>query len=98
MPDNRAARLKYRYGITLDQWEKIYERQDGKCPICERPLYKYDNKWGRRASPVDHDHKSGVVRGITCAPCNRFKIAKNTLDSARNLLKYLDTDFDGRLV
>lgn len=96
MPDNREARLKTRYGITILQWEKMYELQKGLCPICERPLLKYNNKWGRRASPVDHCHKTKRVRGITCSPCNRYKIAKNNAESAKRLLPYLDSDFDGR--
>lgn len=98
MPDNREARLKYRYGITLKQWDMMYDRQDGKCPICERALLKYNNKWGRRASPVDHCHKTKRVRGITCSQCNRYKIAKNDGNSAKKLLPYLDSDFDGRLI
>ncbi len=92
----REKRLLARYGITEAQWERMYARQNGKCPICLRALLKPDNKWGRRASPVDHDHKTKRVRGITCTGCNRFKIAKNNAESAKRLLPYLDSDFDGR--
>lgn len=96
--NSRAIRLKKRYGITPEQWDKMYERQSGACPICTRRLLKPDNKWGGRASPVDHDHKTKRVRGITCNACNRFKIAKNTAESAKRLLPYLDSDFDGRYI
>jgi Autographiviridae endonuclease VII len=93
---SRASSLKRKYGITVAQWDKMFERQNGLCPICLRKLLQYGNPWGRRASPVDHDHKSGRVRGITCNPCNRFKIAKNTAETAKRLLPYLDSEFDGR--
>lgn len=98
MANSRERSLQSKYGITPEQWDKMFDRQNGLCPICYKPLRKPGNKWGYRASPVDHDHKTKRVRGITCNPCNRFKIAKNTAESAKRLLPYLDSDFDGRKI
>ena len=95
MRNNRDAYLKRKFGITPEQWDKMYEMQGGQCPICDKELHK-PNTSSKRASPVDHDHKTGRVRGITCLNCNRFKIAKNTVESAERLIKYLDSKFDGR--
>jgi hypothetical protein len=95
----RDAYLKRKFGITQQQWDEIYEKQGGLCPICGRELHHptiHGNK--KRASPVDHDHSDGRVRGITCINCNRFKIAKNTVDSAKRLVKYLESKFDGRYI
>jgi hypothetical protein len=94
----REYALKRKYGITEKQWDAMFDRQHGKCPICKRPLYKPGNTQGKRAAPVDHDHKTGRVRGLTCLRCNRFKIARNTVDSVRNLLMYLESEFDGRYI
>lgn len=93
----RSKYLKAKYGITQEQWHEMYHMQQGKCPICLRKLH-YPEIHGRhrRASPVDHDHKTGRVRGLTCTNCNRFKIAKNDALSAKRLVKYLASDFDGR--
>lgn len=52
------------YGITGDQYWSLYKFQDKKCYICKRASGK-----SRRLS-VDHDHRTGEVRGLLCRPCN----------------------------
>lgn len=47
------------YGRTI---REMFENQKGLCAICDSPL--------RDDSPVDHDHKTGWVRGILCDNCN----------------------------
>lgn len=62
--DQRATRqYRYRYGITLEDYEAMLERQDGGCAICGRPPQ------GKRLS-VDHNHSNGRVRGLLCVRCN----------------------------
>lgn len=92
----RAKRLFDTYGITVLQWNKMFTLQKGKCPICETKLFKYHEKSGRRAAPVDHDHKTGRVRGLICYTCNRWRVGRNTVETAGNVLIYLSSDFDGR--
>ncbi len=76
-------RLKYRYGITLAQYEAMWSKQDGKCAICEENFDKTPH--------VDHCHKSKFVRGLLCDRCNRgigyFRENQSFLVSAA---KYLD--------
>ncbi|KKN59760.1 hypothetical protein LCGC14_0538500 [marine sediment metagenome] len=55
--------MKWRYGITLAEYDEMFETQDGVCAICELPSINC------RLS-VDHDHKTGKVRGLLCHPCN----------------------------
>ena len=62
----RNAKLKAKYGITVKQYDSLPLAQDGRCPICRRP----PPPSGRRLA-VDHDHKTGKVRGLLCADCNR---------------------------
>lgn len=49
------ARLRARYGITLEEREEMRVAQDGKCAIC---LVAVDNLY------VDHCHETGKVRGL----------------------------------
>ena len=61
-----AARAsKYRkYGITIDDYDRILKEQGGGCNICGRPPKK-------RRLHVDHNHITGKVRGLLCMKCNR---------------------------
>lgn len=83
----RDRMLRHRYGITLDEVNKIYEDQNGKCAICyiKRP------KKGVTGLYVDHCHETGRVRGLLCPNCNaaigKFKEDTKTLKSA---IQYLD--------
>lgn len=60
-----AKHLKDAFNLTLDQWNKILEYQGGLCAICRRQPRK-GSHWH-----TDHDHKTGLVRGILCSQCNR---------------------------
>lgn len=59
---NRRAQLKYRYGMTEEEWDQMLEVQQGLCAICGKDP-------GDRLC-VDHDHKTGKVRGLLCRGCN----------------------------
>ena len=52
------------YGLASEQYEVLYEAQGGVCYICQRATGKV------RKLAVDHDHRSGYVRGLLCKPCN----------------------------
>lgn len=74
------------YGITGDEYAALLKRQGGKCAICRaRPKSK------RLA--VDHDHKSGAVRGLLCSRCNHdlMGAAWDSLAIAVALWHYLNT-------
>lgn len=94
--DGRDKYLRDTYGITEKQWEKMYRRQGGVCPISGTKLFRYREKSGRRAAPVDHDHKTGRVRGLLCFTCNRWRVGRNTAETAKRVLDYVTSDFDGR--
>lgn len=55
--------LKKKYKITLDDYEKLYEIQGGLCDICGK-------QESERLLSIDHDHKTGKVRGLLCSNCN----------------------------
>lgn len=56
----RAAYLKRKYGVTLE-WYETHAKNG--CEICGRPKRM-------RALAVDHDHRTGAVRGVLCWHCN----------------------------
>jgi recombination endonuclease VII len=58
--------IKKTYGLTLEQYEALYEAQGGECYICMRATGK------TKRLAVDHDHKTGYVRGLLCSTCNNI--------------------------
>lgn len=61
--EQRRAKHLARYGVTPEQYDAMAMEQGGRCAICrEEP-----EGWLR----VDHDHATGVVRGLLCDGCNR---------------------------
>lgn len=60
----RLAVLRRLYGLTGEQYEEIFKQQSGRCAICDRSFTP------RRIPQVDHDHRSGLVRGLLCEYCN----------------------------
>jgi hypothetical protein len=64
-PKRRTDHLK-RYGITINEWEKMFEKQGKICALCGSDVpAKHSNRWN-----TDHDHDTGIIRGIICCSCN----------------------------
>lgn len=60
-----------RYGLTLDRYNQLHDKQFGCCAICkEVETNKHANGKVKKLS-VDHNHKTGEVRGLLCSSCNR---------------------------
>lgn len=58
--------IERNYGLTRVEWEKILEKQKGRCDICEEPLKVRMYSIGY----TDHSHQTGKFRGILCSSCN----------------------------
>lgn len=65
-PMNFVWRLRTYFGITLEQYNTLLEKQDSLCAICRLP----ETKQGVEKLAVDHDHKTGIIRGLLCSRCN----------------------------
>ena len=80
-----AWKLQHKYGLTLDEYRRMVEAQDGRCAICRAPP-----PCGKRLY-VDHCHESGRVRGLLCNNCNRglgcFKDSPEFLLAAKDYLQ-----------
>jgi len=57
--------LKFKYNITLKDYNKMWLKQEGCCLCCGR----HQSEFARRLH-VDHSHKTGKVRGLLCSNCN----------------------------
>jgi hypothetical protein len=86
-PDKfREKELKKNYGITLQDWNNMFEAQEGQCAICKTHQCNTGKSFA-----VDHDHKTGKVRALLCANCNtglgKFNDNIETLERAVQYLK-----------
>lgn len=63
---DRKSYLKRKYGLTLEQYDAMLTAQNNVCAICERPP-KPDY-----VLHVDHDHETGVIRGLLHFTCNNL--------------------------
>jgi hypothetical protein len=64
--------LKDKYGITLEDFERMAIAQDGACAICLRDPSEFEGhkNLSHKVLHVDHDHVTGKVRGLLCFFCN----------------------------
>lgn len=72
-----------KYGIRLEDYEVMYEAQEGKCKICG----KFEE-----VLAVDHCHDTKVVRGLLCRSCNAaIGLLGEDPDNARRAMEYLES-------
>lgn len=63
--------LRRHYGITVDDYLKMHDAQNGVCAICKCGETSVDNKTKKiRRLAVDHCHDSKKIRGLLCSKCN----------------------------
>lgn len=61
----RQTRLRQLYGMTLEDYDRMFVAQNGVCRICRKSCVVH------RHLCVDHDHATGKVRGLLCTRCNQ---------------------------
>ena len=94
-----ADAIKKKYGLTIENYNALLEKQGGVCALCGvkpcdwknlRQLSEEDGRKKRKLNrlAVDHNHVTGKVRGLLCVSCNR---ALGCLgDTEEAILKVLD--------
>ena len=94
----RPSKLKCQYGLTVEDYDRMLAEQGGGCAICgsTNPLagarvYRRNGRVTMRTSfDVDHDHRTGRVRGLLCTRCNRLVgLANDDVETAKRLMRYL---------
>jgi len=56
--------IKKKYGLSVEDYLNMVTKQNNRCVICKR-----EPKWGKKLV-IDHNHKTGKVRGLLCDLCN----------------------------
>ncbi len=80
-----AYKLKSKFGITVEEYRKMFERQENRCAICWK-----DGKTSTRKLHIDHDHKTGKIRGLLCKNCNHgLGMFKDDMYRLLNAVSYL---------
>lgn len=83
---NEVVKRLMRYGITKDQYTQLLITQQYKCQICK----KHQDTLNKSLS-VDHDHKTGKVRGLLCGSCNLFLgLARDNTQLLQAGIEYLN--------
>jgi len=55
--------LKWSYNVTPEWYEEQLSKQEGHCKLCPR-------KPGKKRLHIEHNHKTGQLRGLVCSGCN----------------------------
>jgi len=77
------SRLKNQYGISLNDYEDMKNRQHDKCAIC--------GNIPKETLQVDHCHKTGLVRGLLCRGCNSgIGGLRDNVDILKSAIEYLE--------
>lgn len=66
---------------------KLFKQQKGCCAICNKPQSQF-----KRRLNLDHNHATGQIRGLLCYYCNKFRVGRNDLKMARELVHYLQVE------
>lgn len=64
----KSVELRWQYGLSIEDYERMIELCDNKCEICGAPP---PTKGRKKTLCVDHCHDTGIVRGLLCDKCNR---------------------------
>ncbi len=84
MKTKRAQYLWKKYRLTLEDYDRMLEAQQGRCAICRRRPRKF-------LLCVDHDHKTKKVRGLLCIRCNRgLGSIGDSLERVMKFVEYLE--------
>jgi hypothetical protein len=82
---HRFQHLKRLYGITVEDYGRMFIEQNGRCAICGKHQLELSCILG-----VDHDHVTGKIRGLLCVNCNRNLGILENIEFVEKVKKYLE--------
>jgi hypothetical protein len=84
--EREDAIIRRQYGISMQEFDKLLEFQKHGCAICNKPITKLSRRMN-----IDHDHKTGQVRGLLCSGCNTgLGQLGDDIEGLKRALKYLE--------
>ena len=87
---SRKRSLRKLYGISLDEYNEMFIKQNGCCAICGR----HQNELNRKLF-VDHNHNSGVIRSLLCHKCNIvLGLVNENIDVLEKMIIYIKSHDD----
>lgn len=82
---NRRLNLMRNYKISEEYFNEMLNTQGGFCKVCSGPAL------GKGAYHVDHDHKTGRIRGLLCHKCNvALGMVQDSKEHLSALIRYLE--------
>lgn len=82
---DRDRKLRKTFGISLEQYNRMFFEQDCRCAVCG----KTEQENGKRLA-VDHCHKTGKIRKLLCHHCNcALGMVNDNKDTLAALISYL---------
>lgn len=86
----KARSLRESFGLSLEQYQEMHDRQQGKCAICGQPETQL--RGGKvKALAVDHCHSTGRIRGLLCCDCNQaIGKLKDDVQILESAIRYLN--------
>ncbi len=89
-PPVRYSRLGVSHKFTGEMFDAMIKEQGGICLICGT-----DTPNGR-GWVTDHDHKTGIVRGVLCGRCNSgLGMFKDDIGTLNRAIEYLQRSCEG---
>ena len=87
---DRLSHVQRRYGLTPEEYNQLVVEADGRCQACgEEP--PRSGSPSQRHLHVDHDHDTGMVRGLLCYGCNlALGLVQDDPAKLRGLIAYLE--------
>ena len=80
---NKLYQKKAKYGLSEEEYKHLFIKQNNKCAIC-------GESFDFIVPVVDHNHNTGVVRGLLCSKCNTLLgMAKDNISILENAITYL---------
>lgn len=74
-----------KYGITLEEYNNLLITQKNECKICHKHITQ-----SKYAFDVDHEHSTGIIRGLLCRQCNTaLGLFKEDTEILLNAIIYL---------
>lgn len=87
----KGYHLKKEFGLTLEDFNSLLVQQDGVCAICREPEKSVHKSGTPKDLSVDHDHKTGAIRGLLCWVCNtgigKLRDSPDLLRTAANYIE-----------